>query len=51
VCLIEAIDFVLHIFAQVIDFWFCEPGSVKVAPSFVFGEVFIFIGILPFSSP
>lgn len=49
--LIEAVDLVLHIFPQAIDFRFCEPGSVKVAPSFVFDEVFLLIGILPFSSP
>lgn len=51
VSLIEAIDFILDIFAEIIDFLLAEPSSVKIAPSFVFDKIFILISIFSFSSP
>lgn len=51
VCLIETVDFVFHIFAQTVHFAFCEPFCMEVAPALVFGEIFVFLTILSFSSP
>lgn len=49
--LVESIDFVFHIFTKGIDLFFDEPVDMKVAPSFVFDEVFVLASILSFSSP
>jgi hypothetical protein len=49
--LVEAVDFVLHVFAEGIALVLCEPIGVKIAPSLVFDEVFVIISIFSFSSP
>jgi hypothetical protein len=49
--LIEAVNFVLHIFPKAVDLGLGEPNSVKIASALVFGEVLIIVSIFSFSSP
>lgn len=49
--LIEAVDFVFHVFAKGIDFLLGQPFCVKIASSSVFDQVFVLIRIFTISSP
>jgi hypothetical protein len=49
--LVEAVDLVLHVFSQPVDFFLGQPLGMEVAPSLVFDEVFLLLGILSISSP
>lgn len=50
-CFIESIDFILHVFSEIIDLLLCEPICMKIASSFIFDKIFIFLSILSFSFP
>ena len=50
-CLIEAVYFIFHVFAECADFLFGKPLGVKVASPFKFDEKFFLIGIISKSSP
>ena len=49
--LVEAVDFVLHVFPEGIDLFLGEPLGVQVAAAPVFDEVFRLLRIPSISSP
>jgi hypothetical protein len=51
VCLVEAVDLVLHVLAEGVDLILSEPVGMEVAPALIFDKIFFIIGIFSFSSP
>ena len=49
--LVEAVDFVPHVFAEGIDLLLGEPFGVHIAATPVFDEILGLLGILSISSP